>query len=232
MRFCLWLAGNDKLFGLSMEMKRFPWWNQQGCLAGWLALVCWLAGLGAAPAQPAMLVSVNPASGATGVSPSSQVVFSFSVAMDTTTTTARFTNTANASPVPATGSWSVANTVLTCTPTASFPVSSLITWGVVGNGAALQKLSGTTSGSFTTASGVPSTPLVLTNATLSGGSFSFNVLCSTGQTLTVVSTTNVGLPAAQWPALLTTNSPGSRVHISDPRAATNRSLFYRARNGT
>ena len=76
------------------------------------------------------------------------------------------------------------------------------------------------------------TPLVLTNAVRSGGVFSFDVLCAIGQTFTLLSSTNPALPAAQWSALLTTNSTVTRVHYSDPQSTTNRALFYRARNGT
>jgi hypothetical protein len=75
------------------------------------------------------------------------------------------------------------------------------------------------------------TPLVLTNAVRSGGVFSLDVLCAIGQTFTLLSSTNPALPAAQWSALLTTNSTVTRVHYSDPQSATNRALFYRARNG-
>jgi len=73
---------------------------------------------------------------------------------------------------------------------------------------------------------------VVTNAVWSGGSFSFNVLTTAGQTLTVVSTTNCAQPLAQWPTLLTTNSTVTRVHVIDPRPATNRVMVYRVRNGT
>ncbi len=76
------------------------------------------------------------------------------------------------------------------------------------------------------------TPLVFTNAARSGGVFGFDVLCSTGQTFTILSSTNPALPSAQWSVLLTTNSTVSRVHYSDSQSATNRALFYRARNGT
>jgi hypothetical protein len=73
---------------------------------------------------------------------------------------------------------------------------------------------------------------VVTNAVCSGGSCSFDILTTAGQTLTVVSTTNCALPLAQWPTLLTTNSPGTRVHVVDPRPATSRVMVYRVRNGT
>jgi hypothetical protein len=75
------------------------------------------------------------------------------------------------------------------------------------------------------------TPLVFTNAVRNGGVFGFDVLCAMGQTFTILSSTNPALPAAQWSALLTTNSTVTRVHYSDPQSATNRALFYRARNG-
>lgn len=72
----------------------------------------------------------------------------------------------------------------------------------------------------------------VTNVVCSGGSRSFDVLTAAGQFLTVVSTTNCALPLAQWPTLLTTNSPGARVHIIDPRPATSRVIVYGVRNGT
>ncbi len=72
---------------------------------------------------------------------------------------------------------------------------------------------------------------VLTNAVWSAGSFAFDVLTTTGQTVTVVSGTNVTVAASGWPVLLTTNSPGSRFRVIDSRAATNKAMFDRARNG-
>ena len=72
-------------------------------------------------------------------------------------------------------------------------------------------------------------PLVLTNTSWSPSIFSFDVLCAIGQTLTV-EYTDV-LSAVNWTKLLTTNSPGTRVHLLSPQAATNKFLFYRARNG-
>ena len=71
----------------------------------------------------------------------------------------------------------------------------------------------------------------VTNVVCSGGSCSFNILTTAGQTLTVVSSTNCTLPLAQWQTLLTTNSVGTQVHIVDPRPATAPAMFYRVRNG-
>lgn len=83
---------------------------------------------------------------------------------------------------------------------------------------------------LSTSSGAASGPLVLTNAVYSPANFSFDVLCSPGQTVTVECRTN--LAAGGWTPLLTTNSPGSRFRSVAPQATTNRFLFFRARNGT
>ena len=73
---------------------------------------------------------------------------------------------------------------------------------------------------------------VITNMVPSGGHYTFDIQTSAGQTLTVVSSTNCAQALGLWPILLTTNSPGAKVHIVDPRSATNRSMFYRVRNGS
>jgi len=73
---------------------------------------------------------------------------------------------------------------------------------------------------------------VLTNAAWSGGMFGFNILTSPGQMVTVIYNTNLSSAFSSWPILLTTNSAGSISHISDPHSVTNKTLFYRARNGT
>ena len=72
-------------------------------------------------------------------------------------------------------------------------------------------------------------PLVLTNPTYVPGTFSFDVLCSTGQTVTVEYKTNLSNPS--WQFLLTTNSTGNSFRAVSPQAATNRALFFRARGG-
>jgi methionine-rich copper-binding protein CopC len=85
--------------------------------------------------------------------------------------------------------------------------------------------------SLVTTGGSASGPLILTNATYVPSSFSFDVLCSTGQTVTVEYKTN--LTSGAWQNLFTiTNSAGSILHAVAPQAATNRTLFFRARNGT
>jgi hypothetical protein len=71
--------------------------------------------------------------------------------------------------------------------------------------------------------------LVLTNASWTPSVFSFDVLCTNGQTVTV-EYTNV-LTAVNWTKLLTTNSPGTQFHVVSPQATSYPSLFYRARNG-
>lgn len=75
-----------------------------------------------------------------------------------------------------------------------------------------------------------SNPLTLTNAVYASGNFSFDVLCATGQTVTVEYSAD---PApGVWQKLLTTNSPGSSFRAVSPQAATNQFLFYRARDGS
>lgn len=88
----------------------------------------------------------------------------------------------------------------------------------------------TTQFTLVTTNGSATVPLVLTNAAYAPGSFSFDVLCSTGQTVTVEYKTN--LATGLWQTLLTTNSSGSRFRAVAPQAATNRFLFFRARNGS
>ncbi len=83
--------------------------------------------------------------------------------------------------------------------------------------------------SLVTTGGAATGPLVLTNASWSPGVFSFDVICTNGQTVTVEYTSV--LSAGAWPKLITTNSPGTRVHIVSPQAGSYPSLFYRARNG-
>jgi hypothetical protein len=79
-----------------------------------------------------------------------------------------------------------------------------------------------------TTDGAVSGPLLLTNASYAG-TFSFDVLCSAGQTVTVEYRTN--LTTGVWQNLLTTNSVGNLFRAVAPQAAMNRSMFFRARNG-
>ena len=71
--------------------------------------------------------------------------------------------------------------------------------------------------------------LILTNAAYAPSSFSFDVLCPTGQTVTVEYKTNLNLVA--WQTLLTTNCPAGRFHAVAPQVVTNRTMFFRARVG-
>jgi hypothetical protein len=84
---------------------------------------------------------------------------------------------------------------------------------------------------LTTKPATAATTPIVTNAAWSGGIFGFDLLTTSGQILTVVSSTDPASPQASWPILLTTNSPGPRIHISDPRSTNTPALFYRARNG-
>jgi Bacterial Ig-like domain len=71
--------------------------------------------------------------------------------------------------------------------------------------------------------------LILTNAGYAAGAFSFDVLSSNAPSVTVEYRTNVA--TGTWQTLLTTNSPGSQFRAVAPQAATNDTLFFRARTG-
>jgi hypothetical protein len=72
--------------------------------------------------------------------------------------------------------------------------------------------------------------LTLTNAAIDPAKFSFDVLCSPGQIVTVEYKTN--LATGTWQTLLTTNSPGNSFHVISPQPTTNVSRFFRARSGS
>lgn len=96
-------------------------------------------------------VTSNPANGATGVSVSAPVVFTFSAAVDPTSVTASFYSLSPFGSYPVTDSWNADNTVLTCTPVSSFPSSVSISWVVAGMDTGGGQVVG--QGSFTTGTG-------------------------------------------------------------------------------
>lgn len=118
-------------------------------VAGVLVLAGFVTGLEAAPT----IVSTVPANGATGVSTTASVVFTFSEAMNTTLTLAQFVDYTSLAVVPTTAVWSAGNTVLTCAPLPSFGAGHLIYWSVSGQSALGVALGGVPAGSFTTSSG-------------------------------------------------------------------------------
>src|SRR5665213_2010656 len=120
-----------------------------GQRAGWLALVTLLLSLYRAVAQPT-IVSTVPANGATGVSTTAAVVFTFSEAMNPTATTATFVNNTTFALLTTSPVWSAGNTVLTCTPSPAFPANTTILWVVSGQDTQGKSLSGTPEGTFTT----------------------------------------------------------------------------------
>lgn len=100
------------------------------------------------------IVSTVPSNGATGVSPTAAVVFTFSTAMNPTATTADFLDTTAFESPTMTFAWSAGNTVLTCRPSDGFANNHTIQWNVSGQDAVGNSLTGTTTGSFTTVPGV------------------------------------------------------------------------------
>ncbi len=207
-------------------MKLFAGPGAAGCLVRVLVATLSLMTIGRMQAQP-VIVSTVPANGATGVPISTSLVITFSEAMNTSVTLCYLVDGVTYMTVPSSVSWSGGNAVLTCRPNAPLPYSQPILWTVMnGLGVSGNPLTGQTGGSFTTAA--PASSILLTNATWNPGAFSFDVASPSGQTLTVEYTSTLG--STQWHMLLTTNSPGGMVHITDPQASTNRCLFYRARS--
>lgn len=102
-------------------------------------------------AQGTTTVTSNPANGATGVSVSAPVVFTFSGAMDAPNTSVFLYSTTPAGSYPVSESWNSANTVLTCTPVSSLPANVTISWAINGQDAANNMVIGF--GSFTTGTG-------------------------------------------------------------------------------
>jgi len=124
-----------------------------GQSVGWLALITFLLAFSRTQAQPT-IVSTVPASGATGVSTTAAVVFTFSQAMNPSETEAIFFNDSTFTEYTTTAAWSAGNTVLSCTPSPAFPGNAEILWDVGGQSAGGTALGGTIQGTFTTGAGV------------------------------------------------------------------------------
>ena len=128
--------------------------TQQTLTARLLAMMILLAGLQPAGAQTTILSTV-PTNGAAGVLPGAPVVFTFSTAMNPTSTVAAFyDDNADFESPPVSPVWSAGNTVLTCTPWPAFANHHVIEWQVFGQDATGNPLSGATTGSFTNVVGV------------------------------------------------------------------------------
>jgi methionine-rich copper-binding protein CopC len=128
--------------------------TKQDLTARLLAVMILLTGLQPAGAQPTILSTV-PANGANNVLPGAPVVFTFSTAMNPTSTVALFQDdTADHQSPPVMPVWSAGNTVLTCTPWPAFANNHTIEWQVFGQDPIGNPLTGTTTGSFTNVAGV------------------------------------------------------------------------------
>lgn len=106
--------------------------------------------LGGLPHAWAQTITSDPADGATGVSVSAAVTFTFSSAVDPTQTTASFYSTSPPGAYPVNSSWSSGNTVLTCTPISPFPANATISWAVIVNVSPMPVFA---TGSFSTGTG-------------------------------------------------------------------------------
>jgi hypothetical protein len=140
------------ILNVPIKMYFIPQRTTGGHLGGLLVLMLSLLGLTPVQAQPT-IASTVPTSGATGVSTTTAVVFTFSEAMDPNFTEASFFNFNTFVLLPTTPVWSGGNTGLTCTPSPAFPASTPIFWVVNGQNPAGTALGGNPSGTFTTGTG-------------------------------------------------------------------------------
>jgi len=120
-------------------------------MASALALAAWLTKPESAAAQAVTINSVSPNNGASGVSASAPVIFTFSVPMNTGSAVI-FSNLTASAIIPAIPAWSAGNTVVTYTPIGNWPANSTIAWMVFGFSTTFQPLTGTTTGTFSTGS--------------------------------------------------------------------------------
>ena len=137
--------------------------------AGLLAVIGAISFQTQARAAGPTIVSVVPANGASGVSASAPVVFTFSAAMDTALTTVMFDDT-NAATLTTIPTWSADQKTLTCTPSPPFPSPDYIIWFVSGQDTSGNPLGGIPAGTFTVGGssgggggGNPCTPPTHTN---------------------------------------------------------------------
>jgi hypothetical protein len=113
-----------------MNTRNASDWSFQSLRASLLALAVggglWTVG----PLASAADFTVNPLDGAADVSVSTPVVFTFAVAMDTSTT--MFIFNAGGIPSDAEANWNTAATVATITPAPTWPASATIQWTLYG----------------------------------------------------------------------------------------------------
>jgi len=120
--------------------------------AALLAVISAMTFIPQARAAGPTIVSTVPVVGATEVSPSAAIVLTFSEAMDITMTSVSFFDT-NGAFLTATPVWSAGNTVLTCTPSPTFPSPDEIIWEAVGQDPKGNVLQGSTDGYYYIGSG-------------------------------------------------------------------------------
>jgi Bacterial Ig-like domain len=79
----------------------------------------------------AQTITPNPANGASGVSVTGPIVFTFSAPVDPAATTATFYSLNPIGSYDVSMDWSAGNTVLTCIPTTPFEANATVSWAVV-----------------------------------------------------------------------------------------------------
>ncbi len=142
-----------------------------------LSALLLLAGLETGWAQTTTVTS-NPQDGATGVSVSAPVVFTFSAAVDPASTTVSFLSTNPPGAFPVTSAWNSGDTVLTCTPMSPFPGNANIEWIVIDFAAGVFAQGSFSTGTNSTTGGGGSGTNAIT--TFSVGKFYINEQSSAG----------------------------------------------------
>jgi len=93
---------------------------------------------------------------------------------------------------------------------------------------------GTTNGAdmtFTTAAAQVSSPLLTSPTMLANGSFQFDFTNTPGASFTVLASTNVALPLANWTLLSNVvESPAGQFRFTDPQATNSGQRFYQVRS--
>src|SRR5512133_2776576 len=140
-------------------------------------------------AQPTILSSTPPNLGT--VSPTTQVIFRFSEAMNTDLTTATLMDANNLGAfISVSQAWSAGDTVLTCTPLQPMTAGHMIIWQVNGENAAGDALSGETAGMFTV--GTTDSGCSTTNGTMESFTVAKGALYEQSSTVAPV-------PNTSWP---------------------------------
>jgi large repetitive protein len=171
------------------------------------------------------VVSISPASGASGVAVTSSVVVTFSEAVDATTVNGSTVQVSASGTTTLAGSYGVSGSVVTFTPLTALPGNTQITVQVNFNGVTDQAGNGTNGGSssFTTAGTVDTVAPVVVMVTPGNGTSGVGLNATVAMTFSKslngnsINTSNFGLLAN-----------GARLGVSVSSSSDNRVVFMNA----